>query len=149
LFKCFIFLSGIPVNVPATTINKVCSSGLKSIMYGAMGIGMGLNNVVVTGGFESMSNVPYYIMNHRKGNSFGNEPLLDGLAYDGLTDPYNNIAMGLCAEKTVNDLKIDRAVQDEYCILSYERAIASIKSGKFVNEIVPVKISDKETVRLL
>mgnify|MGYP001017081973 FL=1 len=129
-----------------TTINKVCASGLKSIVYGSQEIGMGISDVVVAGGFESMSRVPFYIMNHRKGHSFGNEQLIDGVAYDGLTDVYNGIAMGLCAEKTVSDLKIDRAVQDEFCINSYERTLASIKEGKFRHEIVPIKISEKETV---
>eukprot|EP00331_Platyophrya_macrostoma_P034991 CAMPEP_0176445886 /NCGR_PEP_ID=MMETSP0127-20121128/23984_1 /TAXON_ID=938130 /ORGANISM="Platyophrya macrostoma, Strain WH" /LENGTH=406 /DNA_ID=CAMNT_0017831789 /DNA_START=21 /DNA_END=1241 /DNA_ORIENTATION=+ len=138
--------AGLPVNVTCTTVNKVCASGMKSLAFAAQDIGMGLSDVVVAGGFESMSKVPFYLLNHRKGHTFGNEQLIDGVAYDGLTDVYNGIAMGLCAEKTSSDLKIERAVQDEFCIASYERTNAAMKDGRFKNEIVPIKISDKETV---
>jgi len=81
---------------------------MKTIVFGSQSIGLGQSDVVVAGGFESMSNVPFYVMNHRKGITFGNQQLIDGLAFDGLTDVYNNIAMGLCAEKTAKDLKLDR-----------------------------------------
>lgn len=138
--------AGLPVNTPCITINKVCASGMKSIIYGAQDIGMGISDTVVAGGFESMSNAPFLVMNHRKGSAFGNGQLLDSLAYDGLTDVYNGISMGLCAEKTVADFKIERSVQDEFCINSYERSIAAMKGGKFAHEIAPIKISDKETV---
>lgn len=137
--------SGIPINVPCTTINKVCSSGMKSIVYGSQSIGLGQSNVVIAGGFESMSNIPYYVMNHRKGKNFGNEQLIDGLVYDGLTDAYKNIAMGLCAEKTAEDFKLSRQIQDDYAITSYERILKAIKEGKLKDEIVPVKIDDKTT----
>jgi acetyl-CoA C-acetyltransferase len=87
-----------------------------------------------------MSNVPFYLPNHRKGHSFGNVQLLDGLAFDALTDVYNNIAMGLCAEKTVNDLQIDREIQDEFCINSYEKLISAINSGKISHEIATIEL---------
>ena len=119
---------------------------MKSIAYGAQDIGMGFADTVIAGGFESMSKVPFYIPNHRKGHAFGNEQLIDGLAFDGLTDVYNGIAMGLCAEKTVSDLKIERSIQDEFCINSYERTIASTNKGLFKSEIAPIKLSDKETM---
>jgi acetyl-CoA C-acetyltransferase len=134
----------IPISVPCTTVNKVCASGMKTITYGAQSIALGLSNTVVAGGFESMSNVPFYITKHRSGKAFGNDQLIDGLAYDGLTDVYNNIAMGLCAEKTASDLKIDRATQDEFCIGSYERTLQSTKNGNLKDQIAPILISEKE-----
>jgi acetyl-CoA C-acetyltransferase len=134
----------IPINVPATTVNKVCASGMKTVTYGVQSIALGLSDVVVAGGFESMSNIPFYVTKHRTGQAFGNQQLLDGLAYDGLTDIYNNVAMGLCAEKTATDFKIDRATNDEFAIGSYERAINSIKNGTWRDQIAPVVISEKE-----
>eukprot|EP01015_Nassula_variabilis_P019112 TRINITY_DN318_c0_g1_i4.p1 TRINITY_DN318_c0_g1~~TRINITY_DN318_c0_g1_i4.p1 ORF type:complete len:296 (+),score=54.95 TRINITY_DN318_c0_g1_i4:65-952(+) len=107
-------------------------------------IAMGSNNVVVVGGFECMSQAPFLLVNHRKGLTFGNESLIDSLAFDGLIDPFNNCAMGLCAEKTVLDFKIERSVQDDYAIQSYERARNAVKNGRFLEELVPVKINDKE-----
>ena len=112
---------------------------MQSVVYGAQSIALGLSGIVVAGGFESMSNVPHYlnviniifnITQHRKGMQFGNSNLVDGLAYDGLTDVYNNIAMGLCAEKTVSDLKLTRELQDDYTISSYERTLEAIRLGK-------------------
>eukprot|EP01017_Pseudomicrothorax_dubius_P040684 TRINITY_DN6403_c0_g1_i1.p1 TRINITY_DN6403_c0_g1~~TRINITY_DN6403_c0_g1_i1.p1 ORF type:complete len:402 (-),score=81.46 TRINITY_DN6403_c0_g1_i1:20-1225(-) len=138
--------AGIPVTVPCTTINKVCASGLKSLVYAAQSILLGHSNIAVAGGFESMSNIPFYVPNYRKGHTFGNVQLLDGLAVDGLTDAYNNCAMGLCGEKTATDLKIDRSVQDDFAIASYERLIAATKAGYLAEDIVPIKINDKETV---
>lgn len=134
----------IPINVPCTTINKVCASGLKTVAYGAQSIALGLSDTVVAGGFESMSNVPFYVTKHRTGHSFGNQQLIDGLAFDGLTDVYNNVAMGLCGEKTSTDFNIDRATQDEFAIASYERTINSIKTGKFHDEITSVFVSEKD-----
>lgn len=91
-----------------------------------------------------MSNVPFYITNHRKGHLFGNQQLVDGLSYDGLTDVYQNIAMGLCAEKTAEDLSISRQLQDDYAILSYERAIQSIKENRYAAEITPINVGQKK-----
>lgn len=134
----------IPINVSCTTVNKVCASGMKTVLYGAQSIALGLSDTVLAGGFESMSNVPFYVTKHRSGHSFGNQQLIDGLAFDGLTCIYNNVAMGLCGEKTATDLSIDRATQDEYAVGSYDRTINSIKTGKFSNEITPVVISEKD-----
>jgi acetyl-CoA C-acetyltransferase len=134
----------LPITVPCTTINKVCSSGMKTVMLAAQSIALGFNETVIAGGFESMSNGPFYVTNHRTGHSFGNQQLIDSVAYDALTDVYNNIAMGLCAEKTATDFKVDRAISDAFCIASYERTIKSQKEGIFNEEIVPVKISDKD-----
>lgn len=88
---------GLGVNVPCTTINKVCSSGLKSVVYGSQSIALGNANTVVTGGFESMSNAPHFIMGARKGLGYGDKKLLDCISHDGLTDAFNKISMGLCA----------------------------------------------------
>jgi len=134
----------IPINVPCTTVNKVCASGMKTVTLGAQSIALGLSDVVVAGGFESMTNIPFYVTKHRTGQAFGNQQLLDGLAYDGLTCIYNNVAMGLCGEKTATDLKIDRATNDEFAIGSYERAIASIKNGSWRDQIAPVFISERD-----
>jgi len=119
---------------------------MKSTVFGAQSIGLGISDIVVTGGFESMSNGPFLVPNMRKGHTYGNVTMLDSVAYDVLTDVYNNCAMGMCAEKTASDMKISREVQDEYCITSYERTIRAAKEGKFANEIIPVKINDKEVM---
>jgi acetyl-CoA C-acetyltransferase len=136
----------IPKTTPCININKVCASGMKATVYGAQSIGLGLSDTVVTGGFESMSMAPFLIPNMRKGQQYGNTQIIDSVAFDGLTDVYNNCAMGMCGEKTAADLKITRELQDEFCIASYERYIAANKAGKIKNEIAPVKINDKETV---
>lgn len=130
--------AGIPISVPNTLINKVCSSGMKTIMIGAQTIALGHNNIVLAGGFESMSQAPYLVKGARAGLGFGNQQLIDSLATDGLTDPYNNCAMGVCGERTADSLKITRELQDAYAIQSYERAIASAKAGRFADEITPV-----------
>lgn len=117
---------------------------MKTVTYGAQSIALGLSDVVVAGGFESMSQVPFYVTGHRSGHAFGNQQLIDGLAYDGLTDVYNNVAMGLCAEKTAADFKIDRALQDEFTVASYERALEAQKKGYFDVEIAETRISEKE-----
>lgn len=93
---------GVHKNVPCTTVNKVCSSGMKSVMLGAQSIGLSYNDIVLTGGFESMSNAPFYINQHRSGTNFGDRKLIDSIAYDGLTDAENHIPLGAFAEKTVN-----------------------------------------------
>ena len=130
--------SGIPIDVPNTLINKVCASGLKAITIGATNIQIGYSNTVVAGGFESMSNAPFLIKGARQGITFGNQQLIDALAFDGLTDPYNSCAMGVCGEKTADQMKITREVQDAYAIQSYERTLAAAKAGKFSGEIVPI-----------
>jgi acetyl-CoA C-acetyltransferase len=136
--------AGIPDNVPCTTVNKVCASGMKAIMQGAQSIMLGDNDVVVAGGMESMSNVPFYNENLRWGSKYGNVILIDGLAKDGLTDVYHNYAMGNAAELCAKECNISRGEQDEFAITSYKRSQAAQQAGKFDNEIIPVEIPSKK-----
>ncbi|MBN9481867.1 MAG: acetyl-CoA acetyltransferase [Bacteroidetes bacterium 43-93] len=136
--------AGIPDNVPCTTVNKVCASGMKTIMQGAQSIMLGDADVVVAGGMESMSNVPFYNENLRWGSKYGNVTLIDGLAKDGLTDVYHNYAMGNAAELCAKECNIGRAEQDAFAIESYKRSQAAWNEGKFDNEIVTVEIPSKK-----
>jgi acetyl-CoA C-acetyltransferase len=136
--------AGVPDNVPCTTINKVCASGMKAIMLGAQSIMLGDNDVVVAGGMESMSNVPFYNEHLRWGNKYGNISLVDGLAKDGLTDVYHNYAMGNAADLCAKEYNITREDQDAFAIESYKRSQSASTDGKFVNEIVPVEIPSKK-----
>ena len=136
--------SGIPDNVPCTTVNKVCASGMKAIMLGAQSIMLGDNDVVVAGGMESMSNVPFYNESMRWGNKYGNVSLIDGLAKDGLTDVYHNYAMGNAADLCAKEHGISREEQDEFAINSYKRSQAASTAGKFASEIVPVAVPQKK-----
>lgn len=136
--------AGVPDNVPCTTVNKVCASGMKAIMQGAQSIMLGDNDVVVAGGMESMSNVPFYNENLRWGSKYGNVTLIDGLAKDGLTDVYHNYAMGNAAELCAKECNISRGEQDEFAIESYKRSQAAWNEGKFDSEIVPVEIPSKK-----
>lgn len=136
--------AGVPDNVPCTTVNKVCASGMKAIMQGAQSIMLGDNDVVVAGGMESMSNVPFYNGNQRWGSKYGNVTLIDGLAKDGLTDVYHNYAMGNAAELCAKECNISREAQDEFAVESYKRSQASVNEGRFENEIVPVEIPQKK-----
>jgi len=136
--------AGIPDNVPCTTINKVCASGMKAVMQGAQSILLGDADVVVAGGMESMSNVPFYNENLRWGNKYGNVTLIDGLAKDGLTDVYHNYAMGNAADMCAKECNISREAQDEFAIESYKRSQAAWDAGKFDNEIVPVEVPQKK-----
>jgi len=136
--------AGLPDNVIATTVNKVCSSGMKAIMQGAQAIMLGDADVVVAGGMESMSNVPFYNANLRWGSKYGNVTLIDGLAKDGLTDVYHNYAMGNAAELCATECHISREEQDNFAIESYKRSQASVNEGRFANEIVPVEIPQKK-----
>lgn len=136
--------AGVKNTTPATTVNKVCSSGMKSIMFGAQSIQLGLTDVVVAGGMESMSNAPYYVPRARWGYKYGNGQLIDGLEKDGLLDAYGNQAMGIYADKTAEVHEISREEQDEYAILSYQRAAKATDSGAFKNEIVPVEIPQRK-----
>ncbi len=135
--------AGIGTNVPCTTINKVCASGMKSVMLGAQGIMLGLNDVVVAGGMESMSNIPYYIPKARYGYKYGNGELIDGLAKDGLWEVYNNFAMGNCADNTAKEMSITREEQDEYAINSYKRSADTWAKGGFNDEIVSVEVPQR------
>lgn len=136
--------AGIGHNVPCTTINKVCSSGMKSVMFGAQSIMLGQNDVVVAGGMESMSNIPYYIPKARFGYKYGNAELIDGLQKDGLWEVYNEFPMGNCADNTAREMNISREEQDEYAINSYKRTATATESGAFKNEIVPVEIPQRK-----
>lgn len=136
--------AGIAYNVPCTTINKVCSSGMKSVMYGAQSIMLGYSDVVVTGGMESMSNVPYYVPKARFGYKYGNGEFIDGLAKDGLWEVYYNFPMGSCADNTAKEMKITREEQDEYAINSYKRAASATDAGYFKNEIIPVEVPQRK-----
>lgn len=136
--------AGLPHSVHCTTVNKVCASGMKAIMMGAQSILCGDNEVVVAGGMESMSNVPFYSENLRWGNKYGDVKLIDGLAKDGLTDVYHNYAMGNAAELCAKECNISREEQDAFAIESYKRSAAAWAAGKFKDEIVPVEIPQKK-----
>ncbi len=136
--------AGLPNTVHCTTVNKVCASGMKAIMLGAQSIMLGDNDVVVAGGMESMSNVPFYSENLRWGSKYGDVKLIDGLAKDGLTDVYNNYAMGNAAELCAKECNISRASQDAYAIESYKRSAAAWAAGKFKDEIVSVEIPQRK-----
>ena len=136
--------AGLPNNVPCTTVNKVCSSGLKSIMFGAQAIALGQAEIIVAGGMESMSNAPYYVPSGRWGSKYGHVELIDGLLKDGLTDVYSQTAMGISADKTAEKYNISREAQDAFAIDSYKRSQNASKSGNFKNEIVPVEIPQRK-----
>jgi acetyl-CoA C-acetyltransferase len=136
--------AGIPDNVPCTTINKVCASGMKAVMQGAQAIMLGDADVVVAGGMESMSNVPFYNEHLRWGNKYGNVTLIDGLAKDGLTDVYHQYPMGSAADMCAKECNISREAQDEFAITSYKRSQAAWDAGKFDKEIVAVEVPQKK-----
>lgn len=135
--------AGIPTNVPSTTINKVCASGMKSIMMGAQSIMAGDNDIVVAGGMENMSAVPYYLDKARNGYRLGHAQMIDGLVKDGLWDVYKDYHMGSAAELCATECKISREEQDAYAIESYKRSQAAWSKGLFKNEIAPVTIPQK------
>jgi acetyl-CoA C-acetyltransferase len=136
--------AGLPNSTPATTVNKVCGSGLKAVMMGAQAIANGDADVVVAGGMESMSNVPYYLPTARAGMRMGNQVAVDGMIHDGLWDVYNDFHMGIAAELCAKEKKIDRAMQDAYAIESFKRALAAQKSGAFKDEIVAVEVAQRK-----
>ncbi|WP_041258018.1 acetyl-CoA C-acyltransferase [Fibrella aestuarina] len=136
--------AGLPANIPCTTINKVCASGTKAIMLAAQSIQLGQTSVVIAGGMESMSNVPYYVPKARFGYKYGNAELVDGLAKDGLIDVYDQCAMGVFADATADTYHISREAQDAYAIQSYKRAEAATESGAFSAEIVPVEVAGRK-----
>ncbi len=136
--------AGLGYTIPTTLVNKVCASGMKAIMLGAQSIMLGHNDVVVAGGAESMSNIPFYLMKARYGYKYGNGELIDGLTHDGLTDIYNHCAMGVCSDNTAKEMNISRQEQDNYAIQSYKRSAAAWAAGKFKDEIIPVEITGKK-----
>jgi acetyl-CoA C-acetyltransferase len=135
--------AGIPDGTPAWTLNKVCGSGLKAVISAAQAIALGDAEVMVAGGMESMSNVPYYDTKQRTGSRMGNVALVDGMVHDGLTDAYDGVHMGICAEATAEKFAITRAAQDEFSVASTQKAIDAQKGGRFAKEIVPVEIEGK------
>ncbi len=136
--------AGIPDSVPALTINKVCGSGLKSVMLAEQAIKCGDAEIVVAGGFESMSNVPYYLDKARTGYRMGNSTIIDGMIHDGLWDVYNNFHMGSAAEMCSKEMNITREQQDAFAQESYRKALSAMDNGSFKDEIVPVEIKDKK-----
>ncbi|HRZ77486.1 MAG TPA: beta-ketoacyl synthase N-terminal-like domain-containing protein, partial [Bacteroidales bacterium] len=131
--------AGLPESVPCTTVNKVCSSGLKSVILAAQTILAGDNEVVVAGGMESMSNVPHYLPGMRNGMKLGHDKVVDGMIKDGLWDVYNDYHMGNAAEDTAREMGITREEQDALAIASYQRSQAAWDAGYFTSEIIPVE----------
>src|SRR6476661_4927954 len=136
--------AGLPDKVICTTVNKVCASGMKAIAQGAQSILLGDADVVVAGGMENMSSVPFYVENLRWGNKYGNTSMIDGLAKDGLTDCYSNTAMGNAADLCASENEISREEQDAFATESYKRSQAAWDNGKFNEEVVPVEIPSKK-----
>jgi acetyl-CoA C-acetyltransferase len=131
-------LAGLPFHTSCTTVNKVCASGMKALMFGAQSIALGLRDLIIVGGMESMSNVPYYLPKVRWGNKFGNFETIDGLQKDGLQDAYDQSAMGVSADETAKRYAISRAEQDEYAIRSYKLAAKAWEENLFKDEVIPI-----------
>ncbi|MBP8823553.1 MAG: acetyl-CoA C-acyltransferase [Flavobacteriales bacterium] len=136
--------AGLPDGIPATTVNKVCASGMKAIIYGTQEILLGDADVVVAGGMESMSRAPYYVENGRYGYRFGDGKLIDGIGKDGLTNVYDQQAMGVCADLCATGEKISREDQDAFAIESYTRSANAWKEGRFKDEVVPVTVKGRK-----
>jgi len=134
--------AGIPNTVPCTTINKVCASGMKTVMQAAQSIALGDTNIVVAGGMENMSLIPHYLYT-RSATKFGPTTLVDGMQKDGLVDAYDQNAMGVCADACANKYEFSREEQDAYAIQSYERSAMAWETGKFNNEVVPVEVPQR------
>ena len=130
-------------NIPCTTINKVCSSGMKSIMMAAQAIKSGDADIIVAGGMESMSNIPYYIPKARNGHKFGHGKIMDGLVLDGLTDVYSGDVMGVCGELCAEEMNISREEQDDFAIESYNRSKKAWENGYFKDEVSPIEIPQR------
>ena len=135
--------AGIPQETPCTTINKVCASGMKSIMIAAQTIMCGDNEIVIAGGMENMSSVPHYLTNGRTGQKLGDMKLIDGMVKDGLTDVYDRVHMGICAETCAKEMNIKREEQDKFAIESYNRSANAWSKGNFTNEIIPVEVPQR------
>jgi acetyl-CoA C-acetyltransferase len=136
--------AGIPNTVPCTTVNKVCSSGMKAIMFAAQSIQLGQADILVAGGMESMSNIPYYLPKVRWGLKYGSSEMVDGLQKDGLSDAYDHLAMGISADNTAKKYEITREEQDEFAINSYKKAASATEDGKFSSEIASVTIPQRK-----
>lgn len=136
--------AGLSPSTTCTTVNKVCASGMKTIMYAAQDIMLGQADVVVAGGMESMSQIPFYLSKARYGYGYGHGEVIDGLLKDGLTDVYNQIAMGVCADKTAEKYQFSRTEQDEFAVASYQRSAAAWQAGHFAKEVIPVSVPQKK-----
>jgi acetyl-CoA C-acetyltransferase len=136
-------LAGLSDNTPCTTVNKVCASGMKSIMLATQAIKSGDAEIVVAGGMENMSSVPHYLPNSRIGQKLGDIKMVDGLVKDGLTDVYNEVHMGVCAETCAEGMNFSREQQDEFALESYKRSADSWANGRFNDEIVPVEVPQR------
>lgn len=136
--------AGVPNTVPATTVGKVCGSGLQAVVLGAKSIALGDEEIVVAGGMESMSNVPYYLDKARSGYRMGDGKLVDGMIFDGLWDPYGDIHMGNCGDKCAAEYKVSREAQDDFAKESFRRALAAQKEGLFKGEIVGVPVPQRK-----
>jgi acetyl-CoA C-acetyltransferase len=134
--------AGIPYNVSCTTVNKVCASGMKAVMQGAQSIALGDAEIIVAGGMENMSMIPHYL-HLRNGQKFGPATMIDGLQKDGLSDAYDQSAMGVCADACAVEHKFSREDQDAYAVQSYERSAKAWKDGKFDDEVVPVEVPQR------
>lgn len=135
--------AGLSYDVPCTTVNKVCASGMKAIMFGAQAIALGDQDIVVAGGMESMSNAPFMVDKARWGAKYGNQTFIDAIVRDGLQDPYDGQMMGVCGDICATDHSFSREDQDSYAIVSYKRAAAATESGAFNAEIAPVSIPQR------
>lgn len=136
--------AGIPNTVPATTIGKVCGSGMEAVVFAARALALGDVDVVVAGGMESMSNAPYYLEKARTGYRMGNGTLVDGMIFDGLWDPYGNVHMGNCGDACAKEFSYTREQQDEFAAQSFRKALAAQKEGLFDAEITPVAVPQKK-----
>jgi len=136
--------AGIPNTVPATTVSKVCGSGLQAIVFGTKTVALGDAEIVVAGGMESMSNVPYYLEKARSGYRMGDGKIVDGMIFDGLWDPYSNVHMGNCGDACAKEYGFSREAQDEYARESFRRALAAQREGLFDKEITPVKVPQRK-----
>jgi acetyl-CoA C-acetyltransferase len=141
--------AGLPNTVPATTVSKVCGSGLQAVVLGAKTVALGDAGFVVAGGMESMSNVPYYLEKARSGYRMGDGKLVDGMIFDGLWDPYGDVHMGTCGDKCAAEYKFTREAQDDYAKESFRRALAAQKEGMFDAEITPVSVPQRKGEALL
>ena len=141
--------AGLEKNTPCTTINKVCASGMKSIMIGAQSIKSGERDIIVAGGMENMSNIPYYLEKARKGYRLGHGQITDGLVLDGLTDVYNQTHMGVCGELCAEQMNITRKEQDDFAINSYEKSKNAWTNGFFKSEVSPIEVTQRRGESIL
>jgi len=141
--------AGVPHDVPATTVGKVCGSGLQAVILGTKTIALGDAELIIAGGMESMSNVPYYLPQARTGYRMGHQKVIDGMIHDGLWDPYGDFHMGVAGEKCAKELQFSREQQDEFAKESFRKALSAQKEGHFKNEIASVSVAQKKGDALL